>query len=216
MVQNDNNMMMNIFDFKPDIVILGGGNYPTHSIPLSILNNAKRVQCCDGAANEFINRGKTPWRIIGDGDSISSEIKSQLHDIIRIFPDQETNDQTKNIIYAKNHGFNNIAIVGATGKREDHTIGNISLLLEYQKLELNVRIFTDCGMFMACKDKIQFNVNIGSQISIFNYDAKDLTANGLKYPIRSFTAAWQGTLNEATENNVTIYAKGIYIVFINY
>ncbi len=207
---------MTTFDFQPDTVILGGGDYPTHPLPLSLLQNAPRVQCCDGAAAEYIRRGHIPWRIIGDCDSISDEIRRQYADRVVVIPDQDTNDQTKNVIYARDHGFKRIAIVGATGRREDHTIGNISLLTEYHKMGLDVRIYTDHGMFVICNGSTDFGVRPGTQISIFNWKAHGFSSSGLKYPIFDFDALWMGTLNEATEDVVSISADGVYIVFVNY
>jgi len=207
---------MTTFDFQPDTVILGGGEYPTHPLPLSLLQNAPRVQCCDGASAEYIRRGNIPWRIIGDCDSISDEIRRQYADRVVVIPDQDTNDQTKNVIYARDHGFKRIAIVGATGRREDHTIGNISLLTEYHKMGLDVRIYTDHGMFVICNGSTDFGVRPGTQISIFNWKAHGFSSSGLKYPIFDFDALWMGTLNEATEDVVSIKAEGVYVVFVNY
>ena len=207
---------MTTFDFQPDTVILGGGDYPTHPLPLTLLQNAPRVQCCDGAAAEYIRRGHIPWRIVGDCDSIHDDIRRQYADRVVIISEQETNDQTKNVIYARDHGFKRIAIVGATGRREDHTIGNISLLTEYYKMGLDVRIYTDHGMFVICNGTTTFAVRPGTQISIFNWKAHGFTSSGLKYPLYDFDALWMGTLNEATDDTVTIKAEGQYIVFVNY
>ena len=85
------------YDFIPESVVVGGGDFPFHETPLSILHSNSKVVCCDGAADEYIARGLTPWRIVGDGDSLSDEAKTKYSDIIRINPNQETNDQTKAI-----------------------------------------------------------------------------------------------------------------------
>jgi thiamine pyrophosphokinase len=207
---------MTTFDFQPDTVILGGGDYPTHPLPLSLLQNAPRVQCCDGAAAEYIRRGHIPWRIVGDCDSIRDDIRRQYADRVVVISEQETNDQTKNVIYARNHGARHIAIVGASGRREDHTIGNISLLTEYHKMGLDVRIYTDHGMFVICNGTADFSVQQGTQISIFNWKAHGFTSQGLRYQLFDFDALWMGTLNEAVEDRVTISAEGVYIVFVNY
>ena len=57
--------------YTPEAVILANGEYPSHPLPLQMLENAEFVVCCDGAANEYILRGHTPDVIIGDGDSLS-------------------------------------------------------------------------------------------------------------------------------------------------
>ena len=197
-----------------EVVILAEGDYPTHELPLGILNSCDKVICCDGAANTYINIGKLPLATIGDGDSINEELKSKLNFIF--VPDQETNDLTKAINYAKDLGYKNIAILGATGKRECHTIGNISLLMEYKKMGLNVTMFTDYCSIFPCKDYICIDSKAGQQISIINFGATNLTSEGLRYPIYDFTALWQGTLNECTSNKCSIKADGEFLIILDY
>ena len=204
------------YEFTPDAVVVGGGDYPTHEKPLAMLHAAPRVVCCDGAADEYISHGLTPWRIVGDGDSLSEEAKSRYADIIRINPDQETNDQTKAVEYLASKGYRDIAIVAATGRREDHTLGNISLLIEYLRKGLNVRIYTDYGMMVACNGNQTFSSPKGSAVSIFGFGTEGMTSEGLAYPIRDFSSWWQGTLNKTTADQFSITCQGDYIVFINY
>ena len=109
-----------------------------------------------------------------------------------------------------------IAIVGATGRREDHTIVNISLLIEYARAGAHVRSFTDHGRFIPCSGTTTLQCHKGQQVSIFSITAKNMSAEGLLYPIYDFTNWWQGTLNECTGNELTIHAQGEYILFMNY
>ena len=200
--------------YTPEAVILANGEYPTHVLPLKILEEAKFVVCCDGAANEYILRGHTPDIIIGDGDSLSPENKTRFSDIIHHIADQETNDQTKAVHFLQEKGYQRIAIVGATGKREDHTLGNISLLLDYMKNGMKVRTITDYGVFIPASDTQTFASHPGQQISIINFGAKGLKGEGLVYPLSDFTNWWQGTLNEATSDKFTIHCTGEYLVFL--
>ena len=199
-----------------DAVILANGEYPTADTPLKILHEAKYVVCCDGGADRYIELGHTPDVIIGDGDSLSEENRVRYADIIHYNPDQETNDQTKAVEFLVAKGLRNIAIVGATGKCEDHTIGNIALLAEYMRMGIDVRSYTDYGVFIPCKGVQRFASHAGQKVSIFNISARGLRSEGLKYPIYDFTAWWQGTLNRATGEEFTIHAEGEYILFINY
>lgn len=202
--------------YTPDAVILANGEYPTHELPLRILSESAFVVCCDGAANEYIARGHTPEVIIGDGDSLSSDNKMRFAPILLQIADQETNDQTKAVRYLQSKGYRKIAIVGATGKREDHTLGNISLLIDYMKLGMEVRTFTDYGVFIPAKDSQTFASHAGQQVSILNFGAKGLKGEGLVYPLSDFSNWWQGTLNEATSKEFTIHCTGDYLVFLTY
>ena len=195
---------MKVNDIDMDAVILGNGEYPTHSMPETMLIMAPYVVCCDGSADEHIRRGFTPDAIIGDGDSLSPE------------NDQETNDQTKAVHFLLDQGKKTIILVGATGKREDHTLGNISLLIDYMKAGAQVTMLTDHGMFIPASGRNCFKSYPGQQISIFNFNATGLRADGLVYPLSDFSNWWQGTLNEATGTEFTIHAEGDYLVYLNY
>lgn len=202
--------------YTPEAVILANGEYPIHRIPAGILKEAVFIACCDGAANEYISRGYVPDAIIGDGDSLSQENKIRFSHLIHHDADQETNDQTKAIQYLQKRGFRKIAIVGATGKREDHTLGNISLLVDYMQEGMEVRTFTEYGVFIPACDTQTFSCHCRQQISIFNFGTKSMKGEGLIYPLRDFTNWWQGSLNETTGNTFTIRCTGNYLVFLQY
>lgn len=203
--------------YIPEAVILANGEYPTHELPLALLREAKFVICCDGAANEYIARGHTPDVIIGDGDSLSPENKIRFAGIIHHIADQETNDQTKAVQFLQAKDFRRIAIVGATGKREDHTLGNVSLLIDYMKSGMEVRTYTDYGVFIPAEGTHTFASHPKQQVSIINFGAKGLRGEGLFYPLSDFSNWWQGTLNESAADEFTIHcAEGAYLVFLTY
>lgn len=199
-----------------DAVVLANGEYPTNPLPLKILAEAPYVVCCDGAADEYIRRGNVPDVIIGDGDSISEDNRNRYSYLLHRISEQETNDQTKAVRFLLSQGKRHIAITGATGKREDHTLGNISLLIDYMRAEADVRMFTDYGVFIPCRDVRTFSCSPGQQVSIINFTARGLHGKGLVYPLSDFTNWWQGTLNECTEAEFTIEAEGEYLVFISF
>ena len=199
-----------------DAVIVAGGDFPTAPLPLEVLQSAPFVVCCDGAADRYIAIGGVPDAIVGDGDSISVANREKYAHLLHVISEQESNDQTKAVRFLMERGKRRIAIVGATGRREDHTIGNISLLIEYARAGCDVRSFTDHGVFIPCNGTTTHKCRKGQQVSIFSITAKNLSAEGLLYPIYDFNNWWQGTLNECTGDEFTINAKGEYLLFINY
>ena len=208
--------MIDINEIQFEAVVLAGGDYPTASQPLAVLHNTPYVVCCDGAADRYIATGHVPDAIVGDGDSISANNRAEYATRLHIVAEQETNDQTKAVRFLLEQGKRRIAIVGATGRREDHTIGNISLLIEYARVGAQVRSFTDHGVFIPCNGDTTLKCRKGQQVSIFSITAKQLSAEGLLYPIYDFTNWWQGTLNECTGKEFTIHAQGEYLLFVNY
>ena len=197
-----------------EAVVIANGEYPTRKEVLEIINAAPLTVCCDGAADDFIARGGVPDIIIGDMDSLSDENKARYSDIIIHKADQETNDQTKAVQYLLSRGITRIAIVGATGRREDHTIANIALTAEYMAMGAEVVSYTDSGCFIPCRENKTLQCTPNAQVSIFNINATALRSEGLDYPIYDFTALWQGTLNCCRSGEFTISAQGDYIVFI--
>lgn len=198
----------------PSAVVVGNGEFPQASPALEVLDHAQTVVVCDGAANAYIPTGRTFDMIIGDGDSILPELKMRYASRIIISSCQETNDQTKAVKYLAEQGIKEIAIVGATGKRDDHTLGNISLLMEYFKQGITAYIYTDHGIFIPTEGNTTIATQPGQQISIFNFGCTILSATGLKYPIRPFDSLWQGTLNEATAHSCNIQADAMYLIYL--
>ncbi len=208
--------MIDINEIQFEAVVLAGGDYPTAPQPLEVLHSAPCVVCCDGAADRYIATGRVPDAIVGDGDPISAYNRAKYAALLHIVTEQETNDQTKAVRFLQEQGKRRIAIVGATGRREDHTIGNISLLIEYARAGAQVRSFTDHGVFIPRNGDTTLKCRKGQQVSIFAITAKNLSAEGLLYPIYDFTNWWQGTLNECTGKEFTIHAEGEYLLFVNY
>ena len=174
--------------------------------------------CCDGAIEALDKFGKTPLALIGDGDSVSEELKNKYLDRWHFIADQETNDLTKAMNFCIEKGFKEVAILGATGKREDHTLANISLLIEYSK-QVNVRMFTDYGVFVPISQTTTLSSFAKQQVSIFSLDANNpLTSKNLRYPIenRKFKYWWEASLNEAIEENFTLFTESEVIIFQTY
>ncbi len=204
-----------------DIVILADGDFPSHEIPLGILESAGFIISCDGAAGKLIERGIIPDIIAGDMDSLAPELQERYRSIIYHSDCQETNDLTKAFMLALEKRPAKISILGATGLREDHTLGNISLLSDYSKItEIPVTMWTNYGKFFSVNCGGVFNATIGSQISIFALeDGIRMNSRGLKFPLQNviFDNWWKATLNESVDDNFEIiFEKGRVIIFIGY
>lgn len=198
------------------VVILAAGDYPTRPQLTALLETSRRVICCDSAAETFMQRtGRKPWRIVGDLDSLSPEIRETTADITVHYAEQETNDLSKAVRYALAQGLAQVTILGATGRREDHTLGNISLLIDFMHQDVDVEMLTDYGRFVPCRDSFTSRLPIGTQVSIFAFGAQGFVGEGLRYPLHDFTSWWQGTLNETTAEEVSIRANGDFLVFVN-
>lgn len=200
-------------------VIVADGTFPAHNIPLGYLRSADIRVCCDGSAESLILAGFIPDAIVGDMDSLSDRLKNSFADRLYIDDNQETNDLTKSVIWCTESGYNDIVILGATGKREDHTLGNISLLTEYAQ-NIRVKMVTDTGIFIPFLHSCTIESFPGQQVSVFSIDPDtEITSTGLRYPIknRKLKNWWEATLNEALDDHFELRFKdGKVLVFLEF
>ena len=73
-------------------VILAAGDFPTHVLPLHILRTAENLIVCDGALEDLLEYDIEPTAVVGDGDSLSEELKQRYAHIYHPISEQEFND----------------------------------------------------------------------------------------------------------------------------
>lgn len=207
-------------------IVLADGLFPTRPQLLSLLAQAVRVVCCDRAYlkyEAFLRNKVLPFPkdvcVVGDLDSLPPIIRHPSPTIVHI-KEQDDNDLTKAVHFCFSQGWLGITILGATGLREDHTLGNISLLAEYlhEKPEATIQMLSDFGTFSVVTSSATFRAYQGQQVSIFSLvPEKRVWCQGLAYPIDGcpLTSWWQGTLNEALSATFTITVEngGTLIIF---
>ena len=204
------------------VVIICDGQFPKTEFPRYLIRTADFVICCDGALTKFLRNSKSifsqerlPDLVIGDMDTLSSSMQKKYADIIVKESEQEHNDQTKAVRWAMSHidGLKRIYIIGASGGRLDHTIGNASLLMEYTRMfdlterEIYIEMVTDEGSAFAINDTTDFDCGIGRQVSIFSPDnSLRIKSYGLEYPTDEvvFDNWWKATLNKAVQDTVRL------------
>lgn len=171
--------------------------------------------CCDRAGLTAVAHGLQPTAIVGDGDSLPDDFKQRYRHLWHHVSEQDDNDLTKATRYCISRGATRITYLAATGLREDHTIGNIFLLVRYARdFGVEVEMVTDTGRFLAATGTRTFHCRPGQQVSIFRAQATDIASTGLRWDAYTYDEPWQGTLNEATADTFTIHASGTYLVYL--
>ena len=204
------------------IVILCDGVFPKTEYPRYLIRTADFIICCDGALVKFLRNStaifgeqRLPDLVIGDMDTLSGQMQRKYKDIIVKEDEQEHNDQTKAVRWAMNNISNleHIYILGATGGRPEHTVGNAGLLMEYTRMfDLESRGVTmesvsDYGTMYAVTDTVSLDCGEGRQISIFSPDSTlKIHSEGLAWQTEDvvFDNWWKATLNRADQDTVTL------------
>ena len=213
---------------KQRITVVAAGDFPTHPRAVQAIADATFVVCCDSAYLPFASlrpRPASDFVVVGDGDSLPPDVQRQLGTHFHHESEQEDNDLTKAMRYIDTHFPTtsaplSVTIVGATGKREDHTLGNISLLAYYLLAfpRLDITLLTDYGTFDAFRGQRTFSTFHGQQISIFSLTPDiPVSASGLQWPLheRKLLWWWEGTLNTPIADRFSV-AGGTIVVFRTY
>ena len=192
---------LGVTELGKKVVILAAGDFPEKgTLAWDMLVNADLVVCCDSAATTYRDRmHRDPDIVVGDCDSIEGSFKN----VVRI-PEQETNDLEKAVRYCRGRGWKNPLILGATGRREDHTLGNI-----FRAMALGLEMVTNYGRFIPFIGRRTFPTRKGAAVSIFATDPTTrMVSKGLEWPLDKvrFTNLYCATLNRATCDEIEIEA----------
>ena len=226
------------------IVILAAGDFPRSEPVLRLLDVADLIACCDSAAVKLLEQGRRsfssgeleeglhlgesrwePGLIVGDMDSLPSDIREHYSDRMVFRSGQDDNDLTKTFHEVIKLAPHRIHILGATGRREDHTLGNISLLADYVReiesagIRCEIDMVSDYGVFCAATGTRSFACLPGQEISIFAFDnSLQMKAEGLEYPLDgvTFNSLWRATLNKTTGSEFTLSpnCNAPYLVYL--
>lgn len=205
---------------RKNVVIICDGLFPKTEYPRYLIRTADFIICCDGSLVKFLRNGKAifgeerlPDLVIGDMDTLSTGLQKKYADIIVKESEQEHNDQTKAVRWALGNisDIGAIHILGATGGRADHTIGNASLLMEYTRLfdlkDIVLESVSDNGTIFPVTDTVEFECGTGREVSIFTPDnSLKIRSEGLMYPTDDvvFDNWWKATLNKSVQDKVRL------------
>ncbi len=192
-------------------VILADGTFPASGYCLKLLAEASYLVCCDGAAAHAAEV-RMPDAIVGDMDTLSDDLQKRFASIIHREAEQETNDLCKAFRFCLEKGFRRIVILGATGGRDDHTLGNLGHLVDFASEIPDISMITDDGEFSVLRHSpAVLDSFAGQKVSIFApFAGTAVTSSGLKYPLKGLRLSrwWQGSLNESLADRFSLQFTG--------
>lgn len=210
-------------------LIISGGNL---DMEFALSYIGKYSFGCTIAADKgmkfFYEQKLMPDYIVGDFDSVDLEILQSFQGLeegqrptIRQFqPEKDETDTELAIRIAIDRGADVIHLLGATGSRVDHMLGNLHLLgaameqgAECRMVDRNNRIRM-VRQGMTLKREEQY----GNYVSLFPFtpQVKGLTLTGFKYPLQDYTLECYhslGVSNEIVAEEAGIaFREGVLVV----
>lgn len=179
---------------------------------------------CDGAGNILLSESYKfrPDVIIGDMDSFDSNCMPDEDHDVEIIPqrDQNTNDLEKALTLAKTKNCSEVTIVGGLGKRIDHTLKNISVLLQFNEVFERIGFEDEYGISFILPKEWRANLPIGTVLSLSPVDGEvtQISSQGLAYSLNNDSLLMgfrDGSSNHTISQTVSItHGHGALLCFI--
>lgn len=171
----------------------------------------------DGAYQHLKEKKITPNFISGDFDSLENLPKDI--EVIHT-PNQDLTDFDKMLQILFDKGFKTIDVYGASGKEQDHFLGNLNTAIQW-KNKLKLTFFDNhCRYFLADKSTEITNCK-GKIVSLVPFpSAEKIFTEGLEYPLNNEDLVFGtriGTRNKGVNDTVRItFKNGELFIFINH
>ncbi len=202
--------------------IICNGSILDYELCRQRLKNVKVVICADGGARHTFHMNVTPDIILGDLDSAKDEYidfyRQKQVPIVQFSPDKDKTDTQLCLEYALER-YDDILLLGATGTRLDHTLGNISLLRLAADMGKQVCILDDHNEIRLIKDKITLEGHKEDILSLVPLSSKveGITLTGVYYPLENAVMEIgnpYGISNRFKEATVELSIKSGYLLVI--
>ncbi|MBU3214137.1 thiamine diphosphokinase [Clostridium estertheticum] len=174
------------------VIIISGGAPPSKKLLIKEMAKDIFLIAADSGANCLYHYNIKPDLLVGDFDSIDKEILDYYKKnkcIIDIYPTEKDFTDTE-IAVRKAIGMkpSEIVLLGCTGSRIDHLLGNIGMLKICLENKVNASIKDDNNIITLVNDSTLLNGIIGKIFSVQSYGDEiiGLTIEGAKYPLDNY------------------------------
>lgn len=200
------------------VAIVANGEVVKASIARPVLQSARIIIAADGGALTCQEAGVAPHYIIGDGDSLTDELKAYFPGAEWVKrSDQYSTDLEKAIVFARSLSPSAIMVLSVLGKRSDHSAANLLFLAELNQT-IPVKIYDNYGLMTILNPgKHDLVMERGRLVSFFSYGSvKHLTLKGFRYPLsrESYPNYFVGISNVCESNRVAVqFDSGILFMY---
>ncbi|MBD3617035.1 MAG: thiamine diphosphokinase [Gracilimonas sp.] len=198
-------------------VIVSNGFPPTKELLKAEVASADLLIGADGGCITILKHGFAPDAVVGDLDSFEAPESPKFKVVYK--PDQETNDLEKALNYAIEQGVKTCTVLGAFGRRMDHSLKNMSVLNKFHH-SFNELIFRD-DLFdtVLIEDTFSAKISVGNIVSLFpiSGEVTGIHTEGLMYALKNENlknGERDGTSNETITDEFSVQIEdGSLVIF---
>ena len=190
-------------------LILADGEAPSAALAQRLARQAEVCIAVDGAAHKAVTLGITPDILCGDFDSVRlDEARAAFPNaLVAPTPDQDFADLEKALLLARERGATHIVLLGATGGRMDHALGNFALLQRYADA-LSLCLVDDRAVTWAMSEgqHCAFPAVPGETVSLVTFTGATVSIAGVRWPLNAhrLLPGTHGVSNVADAAQVTV------------
>lgn len=208
------------------LIVTGGSIEDTFALKFLKENPCDLTIAADSGMEFFYRNGLVPDEIVGDFDSVKSGVLEFFKEnnpnikIRKFQPEKDETDTELAIRTAIDAECKKIWLLGATGTRIDHVLGNIHLLGMAMERDCECIMLDSCNRIRMLNQgmTIRREEQYGDYISLFPFTptVKGLTLRGFKYPLEKYELQCYhslGVSNEISEEKAEIsFEEGILLM----
>lgn len=167
-----------------------------------------RILAADSGMNALYAAAVTPDIIIGDFDSADEKIlaffqQNKAIDFCTLNPEKDDTDTEFAIRESIRRGADSITIIGGTGTRLDHVLGNISLLGIGLEEQVSMELLDEHNRIRMIQKPLTLekDAQYGKYVSLIPYggDVQGITLRGFKYLLSDYTMGGFNSLGISNE-----------------
>ncbi len=207
------------------VLIAGSGRENSKDFYLKLSHDFDFIIGVDRGAEVLLDAGVKPDIAIGDFDSVTdlSYIEGSGIRILKFPVEKDKSDTELAIEFALGKGFDVFVMTSMLGRRTDHLLFNISLLVNLYRKGKDCTIIEEHEeIHLLESERKTFHVRSGDIVSLFPIDKiiYGVSTEGLKYELQGKNLVSSSTLslsNVALKNDVSISVKkGIVLVLFEH
>lgn len=206
-------------------VIVANGEFAPPPDLEALLDSAEVLIAADGGARHLAKLKRRPDIVIGDLDSLTStkvrELEKAGTHILRFPVEKDQSDLELALLHALKVGASEIYVLGALGRRWDHSLANLLLAAHPELAELQIVFLHGDQQLFLIRGDVQLGVPVGTRLSLIPLkgDAKGVSSRGLAYTLDNETLYYgstRGVSNKVERENAEIgLRKGLLLCVLS-
>lgn len=174
------------------VIIISGGKPPSKELLMQEVTKDTFIIAADSGADCLYDYNIMPDLLLGDFDSIDKKILDYFKKsncTIDIYPTEKDYTDTEIAVKkALSMKPDEIILLGCTGSRVDHLLGNIGMLKTCMLNGVNAYIKDENNNIRLIDASTSLNGSVGEIFSLQAYGDEiiDLTIEGAKYPLNNY------------------------------